>query len=105
MGETVMAQAQVGNYFDVVESKKTQPKVGNYFDTVVNKDEQRGRALSSPAQGAINAISQAPLGFGDEMYGGLGALGALVTGNDIEQAYTENRDFIRGACGNRRKTD
>ena len=46
MGETVMAQAQVGNYFDVVESKKPQPKIGNYFDTVVNKDEQRGRALS-----------------------------------------------------------
>jgi len=97
MGETVMAQAQVGNYFDVVESKKPQPKVGNYFDTVVNKDEQRGRALSSPAQGAINAISQATLGFGDEIYGGLGALGALVTGNDIEQAYTQNRDIIRGA--------
>jgi hypothetical protein len=97
MGETVMAQAQVGNYFDVVESKKPQPKVGNYFNTVVNKDEQRGRELSSPLQGFINAISQAPLGFGDEIYGALGGLGALVTGNDIEQAYTENRDLIRGA--------
>ena len=97
MGETVMAQAQVGNYFDVVESKKQQPKVGNYFDTVVNKDEQRGRELSSPLQGFINAVSQAPLGFGDEVYGALGGLGALVTGNDIEQAYTQNRDIVRGA--------
>jgi len=97
MGETVMAQAQVGNYFDVVESKKTQPKVGNYFDTVVNKDEQRGRALSSPVQGAINAISQATLGFGDEIYGALGGLGALVTGNNVEDEYIKNRDFIRGA--------
>jgi hypothetical protein len=97
MGETVMAQAQVGNYFDVVESKKPQPKVGNYFDTVVNKDEQRGRALSSPVQGAINAISQAPLGFGDEIYGALGGLGALVTGNNVEDEYIKNRDFIRGA--------
>jgi hypothetical protein len=76
MGETVMAQAQVGNYFDEVESKTQQPKVGNYFDTVVNKDEQRGRELSSPLQGFINAVSQAPLGFGDEIYGALGGLGA-----------------------------
>ena len=97
MGETVMAQAQVGNYFDVVESKKPQPKIGNYFDTVVNKDEQRGRALPSPAQGFINAVSQAPLGFGDEIYGALGGLGAAVTGNNIKDAYLENRDFIRGA--------
>jgi hypothetical protein len=97
MGETVMAQAQVGNYFDVVESKKQQPKVGNYFDTVVNKDEQRGRKLPSPAQGFINAVSQAPLGFGDEIYGALGGLGAAVTGNNIKDAYLENRDFIRGA--------
>lgn len=97
MGETVMAQAQVGNYFDVVESKKPQPKVGNYFDTVVNKDEQRGRKLPSPAQGFINAVSQAPLGFGDEIYGALGGLGALVTGNNVKDAYLENRDFIRGA--------
>ena len=92
-----MAQAQVGNYFDVVESKKQQPKVGNYFDTVVNKDEQRGRVLSSPVQGFINAVSQAPLGFGDEVYGALGGLGAAVTGNNIKDAYLENRDFIRGA--------
>ena len=97
MGETVMAQAQVGNYFDVVESKQQQPKVGNYFDTVVNKDEQRGRALPSPAQGFINAVSQAPLGFGDEIYGSLGGLGALVTGNNVKDAYLENRDLIRGA--------
>jgi hypothetical protein len=63
----------------------------------INKDEKRGRELPSPAQGFINAVSQAPLGFGDEMYGALGGLGALVTGNDIEQAYTENRDLVRGA--------
>ena len=30
------------------------------------------------------------------LYGGLGALGAAVTGNDIGQAYQENRDLIRG---------
>lgn len=108
MGETVMAQAQVGNYFDVVESKKPQPKVGNYFDTVVNKDEQRGRELPSPLQGGISAISSGLLGFGDELYGGLGALGAGVVnaygalgGNveplDVAQVYRENRDIVRGA--------
>lgn len=63
----------------------------------VNKDEQRGRELSSPLQGFINAVSQAPLGFGDEVYGALGGLGALVTGNNVKDAYLENRDFIRGA--------
>ena len=63
----------------------------------VNKDEQRGRKLPSPVQGFINAISQAPLGFGDEIYGALGGLGAAVTGNNIKDAYLENRDFIRGA--------
>ncbi len=63
----------------------------------VNKDEQRGRELSSPLQGFINAVSQAPLGFGDEIYGALGGLGAAVTGNDIQKAYTENRDLVRGA--------
>ncbi len=91
-----MAQAQLGNYFDVVEAKKEQPKVGDYF-SATNKDEQRGRALPSPAQGFINAVSQAPLGFGDEIYGALGGLGAAVTGNDIQKAYTENRDLVRGA--------
>ena len=63
----------------------------------VNKDEQRGRKLPSPDQGFINAVSQAPLGFGDEIYGALGGLGAAVTGNNIKDAYLENRDFIRGA--------
>lgn len=92
-----MAQAQVGNYFDVVESKKPQSKVGNYFDAVINKDEQRGRELPSPLQGGISAISSGMLGFGDEAYGALGGLGAAVTGNDIKQAYLENRDLIRGA--------
>lgn len=92
-----MAQAQVGNYFDVVESKKPQPKVGNYFDTVVNKDEKRGRELPSPAQGAITAISNGLLGFGDELYGGLGGLGAAVSGGNVKDAYIENRDLIRGA--------
>jgi len=62
-----------------------------------NKDEARGRALPSPAQGFINAVSQAPLGFGDEIYGALGGLGAAVTGNNIKDAYLENRDLIRGA--------
>jgi hypothetical protein len=62
-----------------------------------NKDEARGRALPSPAQGFINAVSQAPLGFGDEIYGALGGLGALVTGNNVKDAYLENRDLIRGA--------
>jgi hypothetical protein len=62
-----------------------------------NKDEARGRGLPSPAQGFINAISQAPLGFGDEIYGALGGLGALVTGNNVKDAYLENRDLIRGA--------
>ncbi|WP_297922700.1 hypothetical protein [uncultured Agitococcus sp.] len=74
----------------------------------INKDEARGRALPSPAQGFINAVSQAPLGFGDEIYGALGGLGALVNnaygamgGNvkpvGIKDAYLENRDLIRGA--------
>ena len=63
----------------------------------INKDEARGRALPSPAQGFINAVSQAPLGFGDEVYGALGGLGALVTGNNVKDAYLENRDLIRGA--------
>ena len=62
-----------------------------------NKDEQRGRELPSPLQGGISAISNGLMGFGDEAYGALGGLGAAVTGNDIKQAYLENRDLIRGA--------
>lgn len=96
MGETVMAQAQVGNYFDDVESKKQPAKTGNYFDES-NKYEKMGRNLPSPAQGAINAVSSGLLGFGDELYGALGGLGALVTGNNVKDAYIENRDIVRGA--------
>ena len=73
-----------------------------------NKAEQRGRNLNSSVQGAINAITQAPFGFGDEAYGALGVLGAGVNnlygavGGDVKpieykDAYLENRDFIRGA--------
>lgn len=91
-----MAQAQVGNYFDDVESKKQPAKTGNYFDES-NKYEKMGRNLPSPAQGAINAVSSGLLGFGDELYGALGGLGALVTGNNVKDAYIENRDLIRGA--------
>ena len=102
-----MAQAQLGNYFDVVEAKKEQPKVGDYF-SATNKDEQRGRELPSPAQGFINAVSQAPLGIGDEVYGAMGGLRAIgqnayraVGGNvepvDVKATYLQDRDFIRGA--------
>jgi len=101
----------MSEYSDFVESRKAQKdseyqafvksrlaqKQKTPSNAAVNKDEQRGRALSSPVQGAINAISQAPLGFGDEIYGALGGLGAAVTGNNIKDAYLENRDFIRGA--------
>jgi hypothetical protein len=108
MGETVMAQAQVGNYFDVVESEKPQAKVGNYFDSIINPNEQRGRNLPSPVQGAINAISQAPFGIGDEVYGAMGglraigqnayrALGGNVEPVDVKATYLQDRDFIRGA--------
>ena len=74
----------------------------------INKDEQRGRALPSPVQGFINAISQAPLGIGDEVYGVMGGLRAIgqnayraVGGNvdpvDVKATYLQDRDFVRGA--------
>lgn len=70
--------------------------------------EQRGRALPSGVQGGINAISQAPFGIGDEVYGALGGLGAIANnaygamgGNvkpvDVKGTYLQERDFIRGA--------
>ena len=73
-----------------------------------NKDEARGRALPSPAQGFINAVSQAPLGIGDEVYGAMGglraigqnayrALGGDVAPVDVKLTYLQDRDFIRGA--------
>jgi hypothetical protein len=73
-----------------------------------NKDEQRGRELPSPAQGAIAAISNGMLGFGDEAYGALGGLGAIANNAygaiggdvqplDVKNTYLENRDLIRGA--------
>lgn len=88
----------MGKYAELASSHSS----GKYAELAAqapkfNKDEQRGRVLSSPVQGFINAISQAPLGFGDEIYGALGGLGAAVTGNNIKDAYLENRDFIRGA--------
>ena len=88
----------MGKYAELASSHSS----GKYAELAAqapkfNKDEQRGRELPSPAQGFINAVSQAPLGFGDEIYGALGGLGAAVTGNDIKKAYTENRDLVRGA--------
>jgi len=84
----------------VIELPKSKRK-GYVIETPpaakVNADEQRGRDLPSPAQGAITAVSNGLLGFGDELYGALGGLGAAATGNDIRQAYIENRDLIRGA--------
>lgn len=91
----------MGKYSDLASEHSTASS-GKYAQLAasykhVNKDEKRGRALPSPAQGAISAISNGLLGFGDEAYGALGGLGAAMTGNDIKQAYTENRDLIRGA--------
>ena len=88
----------MGKYAELASSHSS----GKYAELAAqapkfNKDEQRGRELPSPAQGGISAISNGLMGFGDEAYGALGGLGAAVTGNDIKQAYLENRDLIRGA--------
>ena len=88
----------MGKYAELASSHSS----GKYAELAAqapkfNKDEQRGRELPSPAQGAIAAISNGLLGFGDEAYGALGGLGAAVTGNNIKDAYLENRDLIRGA--------
>lgn len=60
------------------------------------KQTQKAKQLSTPLRGAVSAANSAMLNWGDELYGGLGALGAAVTGNDVGQAYQENRDLIRG---------
>lgn len=60
------------------------------------KQTQKAKQLSAPLRGAVSAANSAMLNWGDELYGGLGALGAAVTGNDVAQAYQENRDLIRG---------
>lgn len=60
------------------------------------KQTQKAKQLSAPLRGAVSAANSAMLNWGDELYGGLGALGAAVTGNDIGRAYQENRDLIRG---------
>ena len=60
------------------------------------KQTQKAKQLSAPLRGAVSAANSAMLNWGDELYGGLGALGAAVTGGDISQAYQENRDLIRG---------
>ena len=70
----------------VIELPKSERKgyvIENPVSPKVNADEQRGRKLPSPAQGAITAVSNGLLGFGDELYGALGGLGAAATGNDI----------------------
>lgn len=74
--------------------------MGKYADLVAQykqeQQTQKAKQLSAPLRGAVSAANAAMLNWGDELYGGLGALGAAVTGNDIGQAYQENRDLIRG---------
>lgn len=74
--------------------------MGKYADLVAQykqeQQTQKAKQLSAPLRGAVSAANSAMLNWGDELYGGLGALGAAVTGNDIVQAYQENRDLIRG---------
>lgn len=74
--------------------------MGKYDDLMAkykqDKQTQKAKQLSAPLRGAVSAANSAMLNWGDELYGGLGALGAAVTGNDIGQAYQENRDLIRG---------
>lgn len=74
--------------------------MGKYADLVAQykqeQQTQKAKQLSAPLRGAVSAANSAMLNWGDELYGGLGALGAAVTGNDIGQAYQENRDLIRG---------
>lgn len=57
---------------------------------------QKAKQLSAPLRGAVSAANSGMLNFGDEIYGALGGLVALVTGNDVKQAYLENRDLVRG---------
>ena len=99
----------MGKYAELASSHSS----GKYAELAAqapkfNKDEQRGRELSSPMQGFINAISQAPLGIGDEVYGAMGGLRAIgqnayraVGGNvdpvDVKATYLQDRDFVRGA--------
>jgi len=74
--------------------------MGKYADLVAQykqeQQTQKAKQLSAPLRGAVSAANSAMLNWGDELYGGLGALGAAVTGEDISQAYQENRDLIRG---------
>ncbi len=74
--------------------------MGKYADLVAQykqeQQTQKAKQLSAPLRGAVSAANSAMLNWGDELYGGLGALGAAVTGNDVGQAYQENRDLIRG---------
>ena len=74
--------------------------MGKYADLVAQykqeQQTQKAKQLPAPLRGAVSAANSAMLNWGDELYGGLGALGAAVTGNDISQAYQENRDLIRG---------
>lgn len=96
----------MGVFSDI--AKEDTLKIAITGKPTINKYEKMGRDLPSPAQGAINAVSSGLLGFGDELYGGLGALGAGVVnaygalgGNveplDVAQVYRENRDIVRGA--------
>ena len=74
--------------------------MGKYADLVAQykqeQQTQKAKQLPAPLRGAVSAANSAMLNWGDELYGGLGALGAAVTGNDISQAYQETRDLIRG---------
>jgi len=99
----------MGKYAELASSHSS----GKYAELAAktpkfNKNEQIGRELPSPAQGAISAISNGLLGFGDEAYGALGGLGAVVNNAygalggdvqplDVKDTYIENRDIVRGA--------
>lgn len=57
-----------------------------------------GRQASGALQGLHSALQGPTLGFADEIYGGLAAVGkSLLNGQPFSEAYRESRDFARGA--------
>ncbi len=55
-------------------------------------EEPSGAWLGDPVRGAVQGLT---LGFSDEIAGLVGASGALLSGDDAGEAYTESRDMRR----------
>ena len=85
------------NYSDAIKGGHTNESIIKGLS--VNKNKEAGANAPGYTRGLVSVFQGPTLGFGDEIFGGIGgAYDTLTKGGDYLSNYRANRDYLRGAA-------